>query len=131
MNTSTEPLSFGESNMTIELANLGQFTGTQQYFQSNAFTDKIIHTEGVQYLAQNGAGWLIDAIVSHYITNGKIRKEEFLAIKLEVSGSSAILRFEDGNDNLIAKQVIGFTDFPEPGVTLYMTDNVILLPSEY
>ncbi len=118
--------------MTIELANLAQFTGTQRYFQSNIFSKKITHTEGVQYLVENGAGWLVDAIVCHYITNPKVRKEEFLAIKLLVGkNQKGELWIEDGNDKLLARQKLEYTDFPEPGIKLFMTDNVILLPSEY
>lgn len=30
-----------------------------------------------------------------------------------------------------APQKIEFTDFPAPGVELYLTDNVLLLPGEY
>jgi hypothetical protein len=50
---------------------------------------------------------------------------------LKVAGASATLRCDDGNDNLLFEKSIEYTDFPEPGIKLYYTDNVIMLPSEY
>jgi hypothetical protein len=48
-----------------------------------------------------------------------------------VKDNSARLACDDGNDRGVFTKAIPFTDFPEPGITLYCTDNVILLPSEY
>jgi hypothetical protein len=49
--------------------------------------------------------------------------------------SSAVVVIEDGNDHLIAKQVIDYTDFPLASITLYAcwSDDVwvVMLPSEY
>ena len=47
--------------------------------------------------------------------------------------SSATLTCDDGNDNdnVIYTKRIEYTDFPQEGITLYFTNNTILLPSEY
>jgi hypothetical protein len=58
--------------------------------------------------------------------------EAFQVWKLTVRvDRSATLCCEDGNGNAVYRKAIAFTDFPLPEVTLYFTDNVILLPSEY
>lgn len=44
---------------------------------------------------------------------------------------TATLTCDDGNDTVVYRQELGYTDFPLPEITLYFTDNVILLPSEY
>ena len=115
----------------INLNELRNFNGTEKYYRSSFFSKDIKHTDGVQHIAKNGAGWLVDAIVSHVLTNPKVKREEFLACKLEVTGNAAVLKIEDGNDNVITSQNIEYTDFPEPGITLFFTDNTILLTSEY
>jgi hypothetical protein len=42
-----------------------------------------------------------------------------------------VLSCEDGNDNVVYTKQIEYTDFPQEGITLYFTNNTILLPSEY
>jgi hypothetical protein len=113
----------------INLNELGNFYGTEKYYRSSFFNKNVKHTDGVQYLASNGAGWLVDAIVSH-LPNAKVKREEFLACKLVVTGNKAVLNIEDGNDNVLVSQKIEYTDFPEPGITLFFADNTIFLPSE-
>jgi len=44
---------------------------------------------------------------------------------------TATLTCDDGNGTVVYRQELGYTDFPLPEITLYFTDNVILLPSEY
>jgi hypothetical protein len=44
---------------------------------------------------------------------------------------AATLVYEDGNGKIVHTQEIPFTDFPLPVIKFYVTDNVILLPSEY
>ncbi len=116
---------------TVNLQEMSGFTGTGQYYRSSAFSKVLQHTDGVQYLVDNGAAWLVDAVVSHIVTNPKLRNQDLLVAKLIVNGSSALLQFEDGNYHFLAKQDIPYTDFPMPGITLWIQNNVIFLPSEY
>ena len=44
---------------------------------------------------------------------------------------TATLVCEDGNGHAVYRKEIEFTDFPLPEVSLYFTNNTILLPSEY
>ena len=50
---------------------------------------------------------------------------------LMVEGSTALLRCDDGNDRRLLERRIDYTDFPEPGIKLYVVDGVIMLPGEY
>jgi hypothetical protein len=45
----------------------------------------------------------------------KVPAEPFQVWKLAVSGNTATLVCEDGNDNRVFSKDIPFTDFPEPG----------------
>lgn len=38
---------------------------------------------------------------------------------------------EDTDEPILVKQKIGYTDFPEGILKMYLIDNVLLLPSEY
>jgi len=44
---------------------------------------------------------------------------------------TATLVCEDGNSNAVYKKEIEFTDFPLDTIALYLTNDVMLLPSEY
>jgi hypothetical protein len=109
---------------------LSQFTGSETFFR-HSLMRRIVYTEGVQYLAEAaGAYWLIDKIATSQL-EPHIRDEEFQAWKLRVEGTKGVLTAEDGNDGIIHKEKLDFTDFPLPSIDIYFTDNTILLPSEY
>lgn len=108
--------------------NLPYFTGTEHYYQYN-FGIKL--TDGVKYLADScDCYWLLD-IVASYQVDEKIKNEEFQVYKLNVKDNSAVLEITDGNYNILATQEIEYTDFPLDEITIWFTDDVILLPSEY
>lgn len=114
---------------------LRQFTGTEVYTRWSALFRNFVLTDGALYLAENaGAFWLMDAIASHV---GSYKNEGFVVAKfLRAKASNAwILRLEDGNDEVLADQIIEYSDFPLEEFTLYVISQddlwVILLPSEY
>lgn len=52
--------------------------------------------------------------------------------KLKVNEDrSANLVCDDGNDHIFYTKRITFTDFPLDEITLWFSDNTIVLPSEY
>ncbi len=107
------------------LPDLSHFNGSDTVYR-HALNPRVRYTEGVQFLAKEvGAYWLLDKIAL------PLRSEPFQVWKLQVSGTTAHLICEDGNDGVLSTEVIGFTDFPEPGITLWCVDGTILLPSEY
>ena len=117
------------------LANLPNFYGSENYYALSPLFRNFVMTDGARYLAENaGAFWLMDAVASHL---GSYRDEDFVVAKfLRAKASNGwILRLEDGNDEVLADQLIGYSDFPLDEITLYVeydgTNHVILLPSEH
>ena len=109
------------------------FTGTENYHKWSILFRNFVTTDGVKFLADEaGAYWLCDAIASHFPA---YRDEGFVVAKFTKKNRAWLLLLEDGNDNILASQKIGFSDFPLPEITLYVIPQdglwVILLPSEY
>lgn len=113
---------------TIDLA---QFTGTEQLYR-HGLVRHILYTDGVQHVAEAGeAYWLIDKIACSQLDK-QIAAQEFQVWTLTVKDDlSAELVCTDGNGNTITEERIGYTDFPLPEIKFYVTNNTILLPSEY
>ena len=89
-------------------------------------------TEGVYALATDmQCFWLLDVILS-YQFNPDVRAESFQTWKLErIEGDAFKVTATDGNENVIAEQVIPFSDFEADEVTLWNVNRVIMLPNEY
>lgn len=113
----------------ITSANLSHFYGSEQIF-FHPFFRGVNYTQGVSFLMHNGAAWLVEAVLSHALHNAKVRREEFVVAKLKVNGSKAMLTFDDGNDNVVARQKIEYTDFPLPEISFYIENQVLRLPTE-
>lgn len=123
---------------TIDLGNLGQFTGTQTWYKHWL---GLYYTEGVHYLEQNGAAWLIDAIASHQtgkLLQGELR--EFQLWKFVSKKGKGVLTCRADSDQKPARtQRIEYTDFPEGEVEFFLelgsidgvnSHRVLMLPSE-
>lgn len=117
---------------TLTKADLMMFTGTENWYRHNLARNNL-YTDGVKYVAETGrAYWLVDKIIFLQV-NKHIAQEAFQVWKLIVNlqEETAILKCEDGNGNTVYIETIEYTDFPLDHITFYLTDNVILLPSEY
>jgi hypothetical protein len=115
----------------ITPSNLANFYGSEQLFFHPLFK-AIKYTDGVRFLMHNGAAWLVEAILSHAIHNPKVSREEFVVatLKVDQTKKAAVLSFDDGNDHVLATQVVEYTDFPLPEITFYAENGVLMLPSE-
>ena len=95
---------------------LRQFSGTEQYFKSSIFTSQMIHTDGVQYVVENGAGWLVDLVASHLksVARWTFNSGGFAVVILRKNktGNGAKVRMSDGNGNEKTLQAVRYTDFP-------------------
>jgi hypothetical protein len=120
----------------ITQSDLRQFTGTETWTRYAPFGGKgMLLTDGAKFLAEEaGAFWLLDIILSikpKYF-NGD---DWFKVVKLAVKDHNAVFTLEDGNDNILYRQEIPYTDFPFAEQTLFVqTDGIewtIMLPSEY
>lgn len=115
-------------------ANLAQFIGTENYYK-HPFT-RTVYTDGVKYLAENaGAYWLIDYIAFKQIEDGEIFNTDFFQVwsldAIPELKHSAVITCTDGDDNLLLKETIEYTDFPLTHIKLYYQNNVLFLTSEY
>ncbi len=118
-------------NTNNAFPDLASFTGTEQWFR-HALVRKVLYTQGVQYVAEKGgAYWLIDEIALAQAYEPKVQAEAFQHWILTVKDNAATLDCEDGNGLKVWSKAIPFTDFPAPEIRFFVTDNVIMLPSEY
>jgi hypothetical protein len=121
------------SRWTLDAIDLSQFTGTENWYSLKPLSAKITYTDGVSHVAEHGgAVWLITDIVAAQ-HDPKVAAEPFQVWKLTVVNPDrfAQLVCEDGNGNIVYTQTYSWTDFPMDEITFWLTDNVILLPSEY
>ena len=115
----------------FDSSQLGQFTGTGQYYR---ISRRHLLTDGTRYLAEQAACfWLMDAVASHLSEIGTA--DWFVVIKTTVKQTSAVMVYEDGNGGELARQEIPYTDLPLAHIDLYASWDtehwVIMLPSEY
>jgi hypothetical protein len=115
---------------TLTEGDLHQFTGSENWYR-HGLVRKVVYTDGAKHVADaGGAYWLLDEIAFAQCDK-RIAAEEFQVWTLTVRGSSASLSCADGNGNTVYRKEIEYTDFPLPEITLWFTDNTVLLPSEY
>ncbi|GGH48293.1 hypothetical protein GCM10007423_49380 [Dyadobacter endophyticus] len=111
---------------------LSQFTGTENWYR-HPIVRKMLYTDGIRHMMNKaGAYWLVDEIAYQQF-HPRVKTEEFqvwiLATNLEES--TALLSCEDGHDRVLCSKQIPYTDFPLAEIKIYVSGNVILLPSEY
>jgi hypothetical protein len=116
----------------LNTAELSHFRGTEHWYR-HALNREVLFTDGAKYVADRvGAYWLLDEIALIQRYDEHVGGEGFQVWKLNVNiDETAELICEDGNENVVYKKDIPFTDFPREGITFWFTDNTILLPSEY
>ena len=109
--------------MSIDLSG---FHGTEQYY-AHAF-GRMVFTDGVRYFAEEaGALWFLDIVATEIIR----LREAFIHIRLNVAERKAAATADDGNDRILWRKRIPFTDCPPGEYRFYLVDWVLLLPSEY
>lgn len=116
---------------TLTISDLAQFTGTEHVYR-HGLVRHIVYTDGARHVAEAGeAWWLLDHIACAQL-EPRIAREEFQLWTLTVNDDlSADIACTDGNGTVISTERIACTDFPLPEVKFYVTNNTILLPSEY
>jgi hypothetical protein len=122
----------------IEIENeLCQYSGTYYYYKVG-FGNNYVLTDGIKKLIELcECAWLIDIVWSAY---PKTKKQDFQVWKITTKNNTAIVSATDGNDNIIYKQKIEYTDFPLESFEFYCTYGsldgvnsifVIMLKNEY
>jgi hypothetical protein len=109
------------------------FCGTETWYR-HALNRNLLYTDGVQFFAEHGgdcgAYWLIDHIAFDYWP--LLTTQDFLTITLTVGeDNKATIIVSDGNNHDLKSTVLDYTDM-QPGIwKFFLTDNVLMLPSEY
>lgn len=115
-----------------ELRNgLANFYGTDGY-HFNPLYRWMNYTDGVKFFAGNagnGAYWLLDILGTELKTLSSI--VDFLHIKFIVANCAGDIEVEDGNGQALWCRSLDYTDCPEGVWEFYLTNDVLLLPSEY
>ena len=116
--------------MTDLKTKLKEFIGSDCFYKHPLFP-KYLYTEGVCYLAKEAnAYWLIEYIFSRQ--EEKLSKYSFQIWKLQVhKNRTANVIVENGDCEKITSYQLDFTNFPMEEITLWFTNNTLLLPSEY
>jgi len=113
-----------------KLKRLGEFYGTTQYFHNPLYPD-INYTEGVKYLSDNIAAWLVSDILA--VVWLDFKDEDFLVWELKVKGGKAELTArKDEGKPAVYTQEYGWTDLPDDTeIEIWQENGVLLLPSEH
>jgi hypothetical protein len=110
-------------------ADLSAFIGTENWHR-HGINRQMLLTDGVVYYAdQAGAWWFLDIVATEVMRFHPVKP--FLSIVLEVHEGEADILVGDGDGDNLYKRHIHFTDAPAGQWRFYLTDNVLLLPSEY
>jgi hypothetical protein len=106
---------------------LKQHTGTDTLYK---YVFNVYFTSGVHALCEQfQCYWFIDIVCSY---QPWLKEASFQVWRLTVNEeASAQIICTDGNDLVLAKQSIPFTDFPCSEATVWVEDGVVLLPSEH
>jgi hypothetical protein len=114
------------------LVELSYFTGTESYHSYKIPTkQEYMLTDGVNYLCRTcECYWLMDYIISLQ-NHSLIKDQQFQLWRLYLVENKWNICCEDGNKKTLYHATIDFSDFPLNGITVWLIDGVILLPSEY
>lgn len=118
------------------------YHGGEQFFIHPV--TKMKYTEGIREIAKKyNSYWFLDIIGSY---QEQLKNENFQSWKLEREYSYSVIEnvkvvgqrkdsfnvvCDDGNDKVLIKQSIHFSDFPFDEYTVWCIEGVIILPVEY
>lgn len=107
----------------------GNPMGTGNFYQIRG--KKFVFTDGVKDLCNDcECFWFMDVILS-YQGEKKVKSEEFQVWTLErIKDDRFKVTMDDGNENIILKQLIPFSDFKYDLATVWVEYNTLLLPCE-
>lgn len=121
----------------IKIEELAHYTGSEHFY---LYGGKLVVTDGVRYLIDNGCAWLIDIIAS---VRGLLafEAEDFeawtLTVDLETHAANVIATDGDKGDGPVTlyRQDIEYTDCPVKELKLYVSRQgnrkTVMLNTEY
>ena len=121
-----------ENTDDLELKDLGQYYGTENYYGIMG----VNVTDGIKYIMANGYSWFVTDMIAVIICSQKeypkvYENREFLSVKLKVDGTKAIATIDDGNGNILYTQKYDYTNAKVKELTLFFINDVMLLSGEY
>lgn len=119
--------------MDLELEELGNFYGTENYYSMGALFRNINVTDGVKYIMDNGYSWFVTDALSVIVTRIDFLESEFLTVRLRVDldKSTAKMTIEDGNNNVLYEQDYAYTNAKVKELVLFYSNGVLMLNSEW
>lgn len=114
---------------------LEEFIGTENYYMVGLYP-KIDYTEGILYLIESrDCMWLIKMICHKVSSNSDLlSNQDFMRITLKKESDNPAkhkLIFTDGNYNVLDQEEIENQNVKDESVNMFLTDNVLMLTSEY
>lgn len=109
---------------------LRNFYGSENWYRH--WLNNMTYTDGARFFAENaggGAHWFLDIVATELMRYRQ--KEEFIHIVLKSEGGRAVIDSDDGNGRIFHSKRIDYTDCPEGAWEFYLTNGVLMLPSEY
>jgi hypothetical protein len=121
-----EKMQTSNETTDLELKALDQFYGSQNWYKGYL---GVLLTDGIKYISDNGYGWLVSDV--SVIAKKLEKKEPFLSIRLLLENENkARIEITDGNDRVLYTQKLEYTDAKRE-LSLYFTDNILMLAREY
>jgi hypothetical protein len=107
------------------------FCGTMTYHPHSLGGKTLLLTEGCDFIRQAlGAYWLFDLIASYQGPALQGLYMQVWTITREIDKTNAVITCEDGDRHVIIIQDIPYTDFLLTSLTIWVVDNVAMLPTE-
>jgi hypothetical protein len=110
---------------------LANYYGTEQYYV-NPLYRWLKYTDGVHAFVNNaggGAYWFLDIVGT--ALHALYQEHGFLSITLTAQANRAMIAVTDGDDKRLYQKQIEYTDCPDGTYKFFLTDDVLMLTSEY
>ena len=103
----------------LKSAKLDACYGTSQYYRTNPFVPKVLHTDGIQELAEHGeCFWLLDVLATEFYSAVKKQQPDSYYIHLDCKQNKVDIVMEDYKKKVIYKRHVDYTDLPSGKLTI-------------
>lgn len=108
---------------------LMRFIGTEHWYR-HSLVPAMTYTDGIKYFVeQSESYWLLDVIATEHFP--MLKGQPFLFITVNSKNGSCGIVVKDGDGKELKSKHVPFTTLLEGTWNFYLTDDVLLLPSEY
>jgi len=112
-------------------SDLSNFFGSETSYFNPMFRG-INYTEGVKFISDNGAAWLVTDMLAVIKLQPQVKNQDFLCITIKRNNSRmVVVTYTDGDDKILSTQQYKMSDFPVDEVKFFYTNSMLMLASEY